>query len=140
MNETEEYNYFSNNFLEVYSIFSELLLYDYLKEINYQNYDLQNYYKYFVSCLCRNLQDYKDSNYKNANSQRYSYGYILAYHFYDQYKKDKNKTKENILYFMLESKSHNIDYMLNNYGLSKEKMFNPQRIEQHTIKKLTKKV
>lgn len=139
MNEKEENLYFSNNCLEVYSIFIELLFYDYLKMINYQNYDLENYYSYFISCLCKNLEDYKKSKYIDPNSQRYSYGYILAYHFYGQYQKDKEKAKENIYKFMIESKSHNLDYMFNNYGLNSADLLNPQRIEQHTIKRLERK-
>ena len=138
MNDTEKNTYYSNNFLEVYSIFSELVFYDYLKKIKYNNDDIDKYYKIIVSILCDSLDEYKNSNYLDPNSQRLGYGYVIAYHFYDQYCKDKEKAKENIYNFMMNFKSKKIDYMLNNYGLNEIDLLNPQKIEKHVRKKIRK--
>ena len=46
------------------------------------------------------------------NSQAYSQGRVLAYHFYNQYLNNKEQAKENILNFMLKSNIHNKQYLL----------------------------
>lgn len=136
LNEGESLLYYANNFLEVYSIFIELAFYDYLKRIKYFNSDVDRYYKYMLCTMFEFLSEYKNSNYKNPNEQRYSYGYVLAFQFYTQYLNNKEQAKKNITNFMIDFKSRRLKEMINNYGLSENEILDPKNIERYVRGKL----
>ena len=129
-----------NNLHEVYSMFIELLFIDYLKQIKYSPKDIRTLEIINDVELINNLYQldinlHDDFNYQDyIKSEAYAYGSILAYHFYNNYLQNQTTTKQNIQNFMLESKSHNKSYMLNNYGLSKNKILQPQTITKYLDK------
>ena len=115
----EEKVRFINGVSEVYSIYIELLVLDYLENNGFNNKDIINYKKDIYSGLIEYLKtlyimiepddidftSYDEVEFFNE-SKLYSYGYIFAYHFYDQYLTDKIMAKENITNFMLDSKNY----------------------------------
>jgi hypothetical protein len=134
----EELTSFINNFDEVYSIYIELIFLDYLKYKKYLTHDVNVSLSMFANQTVSYLDNLKFEKYMNRADEGYSYGYVLAYHFYEQYLKDKDMAKCNITKFMLESKDHDKFYMLNNYGLNQNDILNPQKIEKHMKKSLIK--
>ena len=135
-------NYFVNNNYEVYSIFIELLVLDYLREIRMPKNDIDNALKIHNYELIGVLKEYNDITVENFSindyrkAELYSYGYVLAYHFYDQYLKDKEKAKYNIKEFMKNLTKHDKVYLLNHYGLNQNDVINPQKLTKHIDKSL----
>lgn len=68
--------------------------------------------------------------------ERYAYGTVLAYHFYNNYLKDKEETIKNLKQFMVDYKNYEKGYMLNNYGLNPNDIINSQKITKHIDKHL----
>ena len=65
------------------------------------------------------------------NAEMYSYGKVLAYHFYEQYKNNKEMAKENIKEFTLDSKVYNKKHLLNDYGLKQEDVFSSKVLKKN---------
>lgn len=130
MNDSEDTLNMVNNYFEVYSIFSELLSCDYLEKIKYTS-DTKMYSGLILKSLCDSLDNFKKNEYNDIDSERYSYGYVLAYHFYNQYKKDPEQAKKNIMSFMMDSKDHFKMELLNSNGLNSKEILNPQKIEKN---------
>lgn len=133
-----------NNFCEVYSSFIELVLLDYLRRNNRYIHDIECYQQEYDEDLrnnlaCLNLQyepelksikKFDDREFF-LDIESYTYGKLLAYHFFDNYKDDKEKTKEDILNFTLDSEDYQRDYLLNNYGLKRDNIKNPNILIKH---------
>ena len=136
-----------NGVSETYSIFIEFLVIDYLQKNNLFKKDTISYKKdiYFglieylkslylmiVPCdIC--FDSYDEVGFYNE-SKIYSYGYLLAYHFYEQYLNDRDQAKENITNFMLDSKKYEFDYLINNYGLNEKEITNNKLLLKHIEK------
>lgn len=133
----EQFNDEVNNFQEVYSSFIELLGIKYLNDIRYNKEDINNLKDNNEYSLIEKLLDFEDNLYDEfsyelyTTSEAYAYASILSYHFYNQYRQNKELAKQNILDFMLESKNHNKLYMLDNYGLNKNDIINSQKLKKY---------
>lgn len=136
-----------NGVSETYSIFIEFLVLDFLKENNLFNKDIIPYKKDLYSGLIEYLKilylmiDPDDLCFESSEevsfyneAKIYSYGYLLAYHFYDQYLNNRDKAKENITNFMLDSKKYEFEYLINNYGLNKEEITDYKLLLKHVEK------
>lgn len=134
-----------NGLYEVPSFFIEHVGLDYLKDINYNVdeinkldsvFDMELIYllEEFKELLLNGYSEYGDYLYKET----YSYGRILSYHFYDQYLKDKEGTIKRLKKFMVDYKNYDRNYLLNNYGLNKSNITNPQMLTKHIDKHLVR--
>lgn len=144
MNEEERKLYDLNDFEETYSSFIELAIVDYFNKNKYFNNDTTSYideyndvmlddlYNYYCDLSCNdiNFNDEEEVYVYNKN-ERYAYGRTLAYYFYRMYLKNKSEGKDNILQFMLDSMKYNKKYMLNNYGLSHDKITDEKRLVRY---------
>ena len=111
-----------NNLSEVYSLFIEFAFLKYLKDNN----DCDNF-KCLKNKLSYNLCDfvfafnYFLNNLQSINnfntSETYTYGIILAIHFFEKYQIDSEVTKDNILSMFIDSKDFDKHFLLNNYGI-----------------------
>ena len=131
--EMDRYFLNSKNFNEVYSYFIELLMLDYFEKININNDDIYNNFAEINISTLNFLHDYYTLLKTGVNLKKEKdvslyfeiesivYGRILAYHFYQNYLKDSEETKDNILNFMLDYQNDK-KYMLNNYGLDEDKV------------------
>ena len=135
---------FINNMDEVYSLFIELALFDYLEKIKFDANDIYLARKANDIEVISELELFKKSlnNFSTISAGEYkmneanSYGHVLAYHFYDNYLNDKERAKSNIFDFMIDCESKNRDYLFNNYGLNQEYILNPQRLTKYMDKSL----
>ena len=62
--------------------------------------------------------------------------YVLAYHFYNQYRINPKEAKNNIYNFMLDAKDYEKMYMLNHYGLTSENIVNAKKLKRYIDKHL----
>ena len=136
LKKAESFRLYANNLEEVYSLFSELAVAEYLEGIGFNKRDVKAYRLAHLSDLIGYLKDFKKSHYLDVIEDAYSYGHVLAYHFYDQYLKNKDLAKKNVTNFMIDSAYYNKRYMLNNYGLDERDILSPEIIEKHTHKYL----
>lgn len=130
-----------NNFREVYSSFIELIAMDYLKENSFDKQEIYSIKVDYDNDMIENLALYNKLLYKKKrylkdlelliNIEKYSYGKVLAYHFYEQYKNDPNEAKNNIKQFSLDSKEYNKKYLLNNYGLNQVEVFSSKVLKKN---------
>lgn len=135
------------NIREVYSHFIELLMFDYLESINFNQRDIdlcRNEFNgsliemltLFNSVLDSNDYDFTDFDrvllYNEAET--YSYGKVFAYHFYENYLKCKEETKDNIFRLSLEGKDHDLKYIINNYGLKEDRILDYKVLAKHLEK------
>ena len=136
-----------NGICEVYPVFIEFLVLDYLYKNNLFLKDINSYKKDIYSGLMEYLKalyvmidpydldfnSYEEVKFFNE-SKEYSYGYLFAYHFYDQYKKNKTMAKDNITNFMLDSKNKEFRQLINNYGLNEDKLSDYKVLYKHVKK------
>ena len=136
-----------NGVSETYSIFIEFLVIDYLQKNNLFKKDIISYKKDIYFGLIEYLKSlylmidpcdicfdsYDEVGFYNE-SKIYSYGYLLAYHFYEQYLNDRDQAKENITNFMLDSKKYEFDYLINNYGLNEKEITDNKLLLKHIEK------
>ena len=133
-----------NNMEEVYSSFIELVFVNYLDSINYNYHDVQNYIDSYNNIMLESLNDYyqllndnktkfmlKRNIYDYIEQEKYSYGRVVAYHFFRNYLINKSNTNDNILQFMIDSKEYTKNHLLNNYGLSIEKITDKKRLVKY---------
>lgn len=132
-----------NGLFESPSFFIEHVGLDYLKNIKYNQgeinkldsiFDMELIYLLveFRELLLSGFSEYSDYLYKET----YSYGRILSYHFYDNYLKDPQKTIRDIKKFMVDYKTYDRKYLLNNYGLNSNDIVNYQKLARHIDKHL----
>lgn len=132
----------SNNLDEVYSRFIELVFRLYLDEIRFNEndrealslsgdntlIDLLYGYNYMLKNFdSKAILNDPDLYYDYMNYEVYSYGGVLAYHYFDEYLRNPESCKENIGKLSIDSKKHDRKYLLNNYGL-KEKNLGKSRV------------
>ena len=135
-----------NGINEVYSHYIEYIFLDYLESINYNKIDIINHKKNLYSDLIERLavfyvmlesnidfKSYDEVSFYNE-LKLYSYGLYFLYHFYDQYLEDKDKAKENITNFMLDSKKYDFKHLINNYGLKEENLRDYKVLLKHIEK------
>lgn len=121
-----------NNLEEVYPIFTELCAIKFAQEKNMLN-ELDKYKKAVYSSLYKYLEKYNtniiDSNIKDyVKNERYSYGYLLAYRYFDIYNNNQEEAKQKILKLSLESPYHDKKFLLNNYGNNQFDLLNTTKL------------
>ncbi len=114
MSDCEECLFSINNMHEVYSIFIELVMEDYLIHNNIHKEDVMRTHNLRTKVFLNTLDKLKEEDYIECEAERYSYGYLLAYHFFKQYKKNPKQAKENIYNLMIDSKTYDRNYLFNN--------------------------
>ena len=147
MNDQESLMCYVNGVNEVYSHYIEYILLDYLSSNNFNKKDIINYKKSLYSDLIEHLSafyimleptDIDFTSYEEVSMHNemkiYSYGLYFLYYFYEQYMIDKDMAKENITNFMLDSKKYEFNYLINNYGLSEEKLRDHKVLLKHIEK------
>ena len=130
-----------NNFGEVYSEFIELIAMDYLKDTSFNKDEVYSLKVEYDNDMIENLALYnkllfKKKRYLNnleifINSEMYAYGKVLAYHFYEQYKDNKEEAKKNIKQFYLDSILYNKKHLLNDYGLDKSEVYTSKVLKKN---------
>ena len=141
-NERKNINF--NNLKEVYSHFIELLMLDYLENNKLKTNDIELFRDEYNADIVENLTaintmlEPNDLDFTSIDEvliyddlASYSYGKLFAYHFYDNYLKDRELTKDNILKFRIESKNHDFKYMINHYGLEEDKLLDEKVLVRH---------
>ncbi len=138
-----------NNLQEVYTEFIELLFLDFLKEIRYDNKDIERSnatinYLFVKDLLCYNdflnfftADDilYDESTYMTfCNYESYTYGKLLSKIYYDLYNQDKEKTKEHLLNLSIDQYYKDKKYLINNYGFKENELFNIKKLQRHLKK------
>lgn len=111
-----------NNLSEVYPIYSELLLGEYLKNIKAtkKNYAYELYKNQLIYPDNDVIQDY----------DHHFMGDVLALNFFDMYLKDKEKTEYNFEQFLRNYEANDFKTNINSYGLSEEKILSLKAIER----------
>lgn len=131
-------------YTEMYSYFIELIFFDYLESINFNKSDIISLRKAYDLEFCHTLIEMGFTDESNNkidtllqyhNIVNYVYSKLVAYEYYDMYKKNPEEAIKNIQ--LLE----NIGYysnmeLLDMYGLNKEKIMNPVFIEEHICRNL----
>lgn len=138
-NDIKQYeNMWSNNFEEVYPLFIEKVMMDYLYKHDFNASDILKLKQVYDTDMLTHLGEYKEflnmqelEYIDYAEKESYSYSHVISYHFYDHYLNDPTKTKKDILQFMLDTLNKNREYLLNNYGLSQDKLTNPYYLIKH---------
>lgn len=113
----EVYTYFINLCFSQYCKVNNLYVCDNEKVINGYNYTLIEHLKKMKHCLENSSEFYYDEILDTFN---YSYGIAIAYHFFDRYLKDPEKTKIEIKQFIEDDGSYNFIEMLKKYNLKDE--------------------
>lgn len=133
----------TNSLQEAPSFFIERVGMDYLDKVGFDDKDITKLRKVFDRETIYLLGEYKEilqGNYFECEdylfNESYSYGRVLAYHFYDNYLKNPKETVDNIKKFMVDYKIYEREHMLNNYGLNKSSIINPQKLTKHMDKNL----
>ena len=135
------------NIREIYSHFIELLMFDYLESINFKQSDIDSCRKEFngslieMLVLFNNVLDPNDYDFTDFDrvllyneAETYSYGKVFAYHFYDNYLKNKEETKNNIFRLSIEGKDHDLKYIINHYGLNENKILDHKVLAKYLEK------
>lgn len=132
-----------NSLSEVYSYFIELALADYLQDIWGENRDIKIIKNAHFNCLVCSLKNFKASfdrfnlvlpDYNTSSyvfDETLAYGLLLSYHYFDSYLEDREKTKDNILNLVVDSKDYDKRFLLNNYGISEINLPDPWVIRKH---------
>lgn len=131
-----------NNLHETYSLFIELVVIEYLKQINFSKNDLNTLSTEYDIGLIDSLKgiynilnnsDILDEElfYNYQLHTAYGYGKVLGYHFLDMYKQNKKATKDTLLRFMTESSMHDKIYMLSHYGLTLDKVTSKKTLKRY---------
>ncbi len=136
----------SNNLFEVYSRFIELAFSHYLEEIHFNQNDIDALNLVFDNTLIDILYNYNslvkfcDGDMILSNEELYShfstcegysYGGVVAYHYFDQYLKDPERAKDNITNFSLDYRNHDRKHMINNYGLKENNLGKSRVLVKH---------
>jgi len=146
----EDLKYNVNNLSEVYTEFIEIIFLDYLEKSKYTRRDIDYVGTAINSCFIEQLKEFHDLleqseeteifDFKYENfpyndnyyiCERYSYGKVLARHYFYEYFKNPSKTKDNITNLTIDSKTYNKSYLLNNYGLKEDNLSNTKILEKH---------
>ncbi len=142
-NYDDEINYKTMQLVEVYPEFIELVFLDYLEKTRFPSKDISAYGTLYNADLicdlmsfgdiinCNNAQDIlasDDTFERFGGLQRYVYGRIMAYLYYERFKRNKEYTKEQILRMSLDSAKYDKKYLLNNYGLHEKDLYNEQKL------------
>ena len=128
INYDESFNININALGEVYSHFIELVFYEYLKEKNINKTDLNTFKLMENNMLISYLRRYNDNfpgisdMNEYQSSEIYAYGILLAVHYFNNYLHNPSITKDDILNMSIDSKKYNKHILLNNYGLSENKL------------------
>ena len=134
-----------NDLDEVYSKYMEYVFIDYLKKIHFNEKEIKALQVNSDMNLIGFLEDYKEfidqyeSNPKEIynndsllfpfiDSEQYSYGQIVGYHFFKNYLKDKDKTKSNLFEFVSDTGKYDKTYMLNHYGLDEKEITSSKKL------------
>lgn len=134
---------FVNNLGETYPRFIEYVFMHYLHEINFFDKEIRalevnndvtlmgflDEYKTQLIFL-DGLEIYKDDDLFTSfmDTEKYTYGHIVAYHYFQKYLKDPNRVKDNIYEFSLDDGKYDRSYLLNNYGLREREITNPKKL------------
>lgn len=129
-----------NGLDEVYSYFIEFAFVDYLGDcFNFPN-TLRIVKNSHFNCLLSTLNNFKnvfssfdcvsyDYNMVDyLSKEAVVYGILLAYHYFDNYLSDPEKTKDDILSLIIDSKDYDRHFLLNHYGISESELGNPKVI------------
>ncbi|MBQ6477308.1 MAG: hypothetical protein IJI43_02620 [Bacilli bacterium] len=147
INNTFEQKIFAyiNDLDEVYSKYMEYVFIDYLKKIHFNKKEIKTLevnsdmnligflddYKEFIDQYESNPKDiYNDDSllFPFIDSEQYSYGQIVGYNFFNNYLKDKDKTKSDILDFVSDTGKYDKTYMLNHYGLNEKEVTSSKKL------------
>ena len=139
----EQDNITINGLFEAPSFFIEHVALDYLDKIGYDKKEIYKLRGLFDKELIFLLETYKnmlldgfDEYSDYLYNETYSFGRVLSYHFYDNYLKDPNGTLNNLKKFMVDYKTYDKYYLLNNYGLNSNDIINSQKLTRHMDKHL----
>lgn len=134
-----------NGMREVPSFFIEHVGIDFLKKKNINLDDIKNIKSVNDSELIYTLKSFEDlllSVEIDVNDYfynlTYTYGRVIAYHFYNNYLKDNKKTLDELKKFMLDYKTYDKKYLLNNYGLNFNDVTNYQKLTRFIDKNLVR--
>ena len=121
-----------NNLEEVFPIFAELCAIDFAQENNMLN-ELDKYKKAVYTSLYNYLEKYNKNILENeikdyVKNERYAYGYLLAYRYFDLYNTDKEEAKTKVLKLSLEAPYHDKKFLLNNYGNNQFDLLNSTKL------------
>ena len=111
-----------NNLEEVFPVFSELCAIKYAQENNMLK-ELDKYKDDMYASLYMHLKNYNENLINSdifdyTTNERYAYGFLLAYQYYNLYSKGNEDIKKKVLNLTLDSPYHDKKYLLNNYGLN----------------------
>ena len=133
-----------NALYEAPSFFIEHVGLDYLNN-KYYDEKINKLRKIFDIELVHLIKEFKDALLCGSedfetylHKLTYVYGGVLSYHFYNNYLKNKDKTIKELKQFMIDYKTYDRDYMLNNYGLRLDRITNPQVLTKHMDKHLVR--
>ena len=126
----EKYKYYgkqakydlANDLVEVYPIYSELLLGEYLKQIKITD---KNYIFEFTKNQLSVFSKVKLDNY-----DIHFMGNVLALSFFDMYMEDKEKTEYNFEQFLRNYEGNDFKTNINSFGLSEEKILSLKVLER----------
>ena len=128
---------------EVYSYFIEFAFADYLEDHHCDKRGLKIIRDNHFNCLISYLGNFKDNFDKFGivsydydilrymRSETLAYGILLAYHYFNNYLSDRERTKDDILSLSLDSKSYDRHFLLNNYGVKESDLGNPLLIKRN---------
>ena len=128
-----------NNLQEVYPTFLEIVACDYFKSINYNVEDIKEYERIKDASLINMINRFYNSviafdGEKYKINEAYSYGGVLAYHYFDMYNSNRNEAKVNILNLSLKDGDYDKIFMLDKFGLDKKRLLNKKVLNNYISK------
>jgi hypothetical protein len=136
----------TNNLYEVYSRFIELVFAHYLEEKHFNQNDIDTLHLTYDNTLIDTLCNYNsyikffdgemiisnDFFYSDFDTcEVYSYGGVLAYHYFEQYLNNPERAKDNITNFSLDYRNYDRKHLLNNYGLQEDNLGKSRVLVKH---------
>ena len=134
---------FVNSLGETYPKFIEYVFIQYLHDINFFDKEIRalevngdvnlmtflDEYKTQLTFL-DGLEIYKDDElfFNFIDTEKYTYGQLIGYQYFQKYLKDPNRVKDNIYEFSMEDGKYDRGYLLNNYGLTKKQITNTKKL------------
>ena len=130
----------------MYSRFIELVFTLFLEEIHFNKNDIEALNLCFDNSLIDMLNNYNfylknvdveaivsiDELFSDyVSREAYSYGGVLAYHYFDDYLRNPERCKDNITNFSLNTMNHDKLFLLNNYGLKEENLGKSRVLSKH---------
>ena len=134
---------FVNSLGEVYPRFIEYVFMEYLKEIKFYDKEIRTLEVNGDVNLMSFLEDYKaqlllldgveiykddDLFFDFMDVEKYTYGQLVGYQYFQKYLKNSEKTKSDIYEFSMDDGKFDRGYLLNNYGLSKKEITNTKKL------------